>query len=227
MRVTPVLATQTPVLIYGKRGLRGLALGGVPLPLGRRQCYKERMHAKSPGPPSTTRSGSPKLSRISAGLLMYRYGSGQVECLLVHLGGPFWAKKDAGAWFLPKGEVEPGEGYLAAARREFQEETGLPPEGLGGPAGSFAPLGSVRQKSGKTIFAWAFEGDCDPATLKSNTFLIEWPPRSGKQREFPEVDRAAFFGLAQAREKIHAAELPFLDRLAEHLESARRASSKP
>lgn len=138
---------------------------------------------------------------------MYRVREGKLEVLLVHLGGPFWAKKDAGAWFVPKGEVEPGEDELDAARREFKEETGLDP------SDDLQPLGSVKHKSGKTVTAWAFEGDCDPAALKSNTFTIEWPPRSGKQREFPEIDRAAFFTIEAARAKIHPAELDFLERL--------------
>jgi predicted NUDIX family NTP pyrophosphohydrolase len=147
------------------------------------------------------------MAKKSAGLLMYRVREGKLEVLLVHLGGPFWAKKDAGAWFVPKGEVEPGEDELDAARREFKEETGLDP------SDDLQPLGSVKHKSGKTVTAWAFEGDCDPAALKSNTFTIEWPPRSGKQREFPEIDRAAFFTIEAARAKIHPAELDFLERL--------------
>ena len=138
---------------------------------------------------------------------MYRVRDGKLEVLLVHLGGPFWTKKDAGAWFVPKGEVEPGEEELDAAKREFKEETGFDP------GDDLQSLGSVKQKSGKTVTAWAFEGDCDPADLKSNTFTIEWPPRSGKQREFPEIDRAAFFTIEAARAKIHPAELDFLERL--------------
>jgi len=138
---------------------------------------------------------------------MYRVRDGKLEVLLVHLGGPFWTKKDGGAWFVPKGEVEPGEDELEAAKREFKEETGFDP------GDKLQPLGSVKQKSGKTVTAWAFEGDCDPATLKSNTFAIEWPPRSGKQKEFPEIDRAAFFTIEAARAKIHPAELDFLERL--------------
>ena len=120
--------------------------------------------------------------------------------MLVHPGGPFWAKKDTGAWFLPKGEVEDGEGELAAAQREFEEEMGMKP------AGPFFALGSVQRKSGKIVAAWAFEGDCDPAAIRSNTFAIEWPPKSGKQREFPEIDRAAFFDFDAAREKMHPVE---------------------
>lgn len=138
---------------------------------------------------------------------MYRMRHGGLEALLVHPGGPFWAKKDDGAWFMPKGELNPGEEPLAAATREFAEETGLTPHG------TLLPLGSVKQKSGKTIFAWAFAGDCDPATIESNTFTIEWPPRSGKMREFPEIDRAAFFTLAQAARKMHPVEFRFLERL--------------
>ena len=138
---------------------------------------------------------------------MYRVRDGKLEVLLVHLGGPFWTKKDAGAWFVPKGEVEPGEDELDAAKREFKEETGFDP------SDELQPLGSVKHKSGKTVTAWAFEGDCDPATLKSNTFTVEWPPRSGKQREFPEIDRADFFTVDAAREKIHPAEFEFLARL--------------
>ena len=147
------------------------------------------------------------MAKKSAGLLMYRVRNGALEVLLVHLGGPFWTKKDAGAWFVPKGEVEPGEDELGAAKREFKEETGFDP------GDELQPLGSVKHKSGKTVTAWAFEGDCDPATLKSNAFTIEWPPRSGKQREFPEIDRAGFFTVDVAREKIHPAEFEFVSRL--------------
>ena len=149
------------------------------------------------------------MNKISAGLLMYRKRNAHLEVLLVHLGGPFWAKKDAGAWFVPKGEVNPGEDELAAAKREFAEETGLTP------GTELLALGSVKHKSGKKVSAWAFEGDCDPATLRSNTFQMEWPPRSGKMREFPEIDRAAFFTIEAARQKMHPAEFEFLPRLAE------------
>jgi predicted NUDIX family NTP pyrophosphohydrolase len=151
------------------------------------------------------------MPKTSAGLVMHRMRDGTLEVLLVHLGGPFWTKKDQGAWFIPKGEIAPGEDALAAAKREFQEETSLKAEG------EFMPLGSVKHKSGKTVIAWAFEGDCDPAALKSNTFTVEWPPHSGKQREFPEVDRAAFFTMEAAREKIHPAEFELLARLAKTL----------
>jgi predicted NUDIX family NTP pyrophosphohydrolase len=147
------------------------------------------------------------MAKKSAGLLMYRVRNGTLEVLLVHLGGPFWAKKDAGAWFVPKGEVEPDEDELGAAKREFKEETGFDP------GDRLQPLGSVKHKSGKTVTAWAFQGDCDPAALKSNTFTIEWPPRSGTQKEFPEIDRADFFTLDAARDKIHPAEFQFVLRL--------------
>jgi predicted NUDIX family NTP pyrophosphohydrolase len=161
------------------------------------------------------RAGSPPvrlailcdMAKNSAGLAMYRRKNGAVEILLVHLGGPFWARKDKGAWFLPKGEVENGEEPFAAAKREFQEETGLEAKG------PFVELGSVKQKSGKTVAAWGFEGDCDPAVIHSNTFTLEWPPKSGKQREFPEIDRAAFFSFEAAREKMHPVELELFTRL--------------
>lgn len=148
------------------------------------------------------------MAKISAGLLMYRHRSGELEVLLVHLGGPFWTKKDAGAWFVPKGEVNPGENELAAAKREFAEETGLQLA-----SEELLALGTVTHKSGKKVFAWAFQGDCDPARVRSNTFEMEWPPRSGKQREFPEIDRAGFFTVAAAREKMHPSEFEFLLRL--------------
>ncbi len=138
---------------------------------------------------------------------MYRIRDGALEVLLVHPGGPFWVRKDAGAWFIPKGEVAAGEDDAAAAIREFTEETGLKPHG------PYLALGAVQHKSGKIVTAWAFEGDCDPATLTSNTFSMEWPPRSGKQREFPEIDRGAFFTLRDAKEKMHEAEFEFVSRL--------------
>jgi predicted NUDIX family NTP pyrophosphohydrolase len=151
------------------------------------------------------------MGKLSAGLVMYRIRNGRPEVLLVHLGGPYWAKKDHGAWFIPKGEVNPGEDELAAAQREFQEETGLRPNG------PFLPLGSVHHKSGKKVVAWAFEGDWDPASLRSNTFRLEWPPRSGKFQDFPEIDRADFFTFEAAKEKMHPAEFEFLLRLRETL----------
>ena len=151
------------------------------------------------------------MAKVSAGLVMFRRTKPALEVLLVHLGGPFWAKKDAGAWFLAKGEIHPGEDELAAAQREFYEETGLQP------VPPFLSLGSVKHKSGKKVTAWAFQGDCDPAVLRSNTFEMEGPPRSGRTREVPEIDRAAFFTVEQAREKMHPTEFAFLPRLIELL----------
>jgi predicted NUDIX family NTP pyrophosphohydrolase len=149
------------------------------------------------------------MSKVSAGLVMFRVRGGQLEVLLVHPGGPFWIKKDSGAWFIPKGEVGPDEDQFSAAKREFEEETSLRPEG------NFLSLGSVKHKSGKTVLAWAFEGDCDPAAIKSNTFTMEWPPKSGKQQQFPEIDRAAFFTVEHARDKIYPAEFELLGRLSQ------------
>lgn len=154
------------------------------------------------------------MAKTSAGLILYRMQSGGLEVLLVHPGGPFWSKKDEGAWFVPKGELNVGEEPLAGAKREFEEETGLKPEG------EFLALGSVKQKSGKTIVAWAFEGDCDPSSIKSNTFSIEWPPKSGRQQEFPEIDRAGFFTVPQAKAKMHPVEYPLVLRLHELLGDA-------
>ncbi|MGH6919984.1 MAG: NUDIX domain-containing protein [Geminicoccaceae bacterium] len=148
------------------------------------------------------------MARISAGLLMYRRRGGALEVLLVHSGGPFWARKDAGAWSIPKGEIDPSEEPLAAARREFAEETGFAADG------AFLPLASITQAGGKVVQAWAFEGDADPAALQSNSFSIEWPPRSGQQKSFPEVDRAAWFPLDLARQKINPAQVALLDELA-------------
>ncbi len=147
------------------------------------------------------------MAKSSAGLLMYRKRGGELEVLLVHLGGPFWKRKDEGAWFISKGEINPGEVELDAARREFQEETGLTANG------EFLALGKVKHKSGKTVVAWGFEGDCNPAELKSNTFEMEWPPKSGKKAVFPEVDRFGFFGVETARAKMHPAEFEFVTRL--------------
>jgi predicted NUDIX family NTP pyrophosphohydrolase len=149
--------------------------------------------------------------KLSAGLLMYRRRGDAIEVFLVHPGGPFWAKKDLGAWTLPKGEYEPDEEPLAAARREFQEETGFRAQG------KFLELGSIRQKSGKVVIAWAFEGDCDPAQLISNTCEIEWPPKSGIRKEIPEVDRGEWFSLQEANERIRAEQADLLTRLAEQV----------
>jgi predicted NUDIX family NTP pyrophosphohydrolase len=153
-------------------------------------------------------------AKQSAGILVYRLLQQDVEVLLVHPGGPFWAKKDDGAWFIPKGEIETGEEPLDAALREFREELGMAP-----PAGEPRPLGTAKNKSGKLIYAWALAGDLDLTGLESNTFSLEWPPRSGKSREFPEVDRAQYFGIEQATQKMHPAELPFVQRLLEELGS--------
>ena len=147
----------------------------------------------------------------SAGLLMYRHLYGTLEVLLVHPGGPFWAKKDAGSWSIPKGEYLPEEEPLKVAQREFQEETGFPA------AGNFIPLTPRKQPSGKVISAWAVEGDCDATSIKSNAFSMEWPPRSGKQQDFPEVDRAGWFTIPAAKEKILKGQAPFLDELSEIL----------
>lgn len=146
------------------------------------------------------------MPKRSAGILMYRRKP-SLEVFLVHPGGPYWVKKDLSAWSIPKGEVSEGEDDLDAARREFQEETACVANG------DFLKLGEVRQPSGKIVIAWAVLGDCDPATLRSNTCFIEWPPRSGKQLEIPEVDRAAWFSLSEARKRILKGQLPFLDRL--------------
>ena len=149
------------------------------------------------------------MAKQSAGLLIYRRAAGRIEVFLVHPGGPFWAKKDAGAWSIPKGELTDVEQPLDAARREFEEETGLP-----APADrEFVPLTPIRQSSGKTVHAWACEGDCDPANVRSNTFSMEWPPRSGRQQEFPEVDRAAWFTLEEAREKVVKGQVGLLEEL--------------
>ena len=143
----------------------------------------------------------------SAGILLYRRAPAGLEVLLVHPGGPYWASKDAGAWTIPKGEIEPGEDPLAAARRELAEETGIVAEP------PFTALAPVRQKAGKQVTAFACEGDCDAGAIRSNVFSMEWPPRSGQMREFPEVDRAAWYPLAEARRKINAAQVALLEEL--------------
>jgi predicted NUDIX family NTP pyrophosphohydrolase len=144
---------------------------------------------------------------VSAGLLLYRRGPGGLEVLLVHPGGPFWAKKDEGAWSIPKGLVDEGEDPLAAARREFAEETGIRLEG------PFLPLGSIRQKAGKTVHAWACEGDADPARVTSNVMTTEWPKGSGRRLTFPEVDRCDWFDPPTARVKLNPAQAELIDRL--------------
>ena len=140
---------------------------------------------------------------------MYRRRDGRVEVLLVHPGGPFWAKKDFGAWSIPKGEFDSDEDPLEAAKREFEEESGI------AASGNFVALGEVKQAGGKFVTAWAVEDDCDASLLKSNTFSMEWPPRSGRMVEFPEVDRWGWFALEEARERILVGQRAFLDRLAE------------
>jgi predicted NUDIX family NTP pyrophosphohydrolase len=147
------------------------------------------------------------MAKISAGLLLYRRRGNALEVFLVHPGGPFWAKRDEGAWSIPKGEAEAGEDLLARARTEFQEETGFAP-----PA-ELRALAAVKQAGGKLVHAFAGEGECDAGAIKSNTFELEWPPRSGKRRSFPEVDRAQWFDLASARRKINAGQAPLLDAL--------------
>jgi predicted NUDIX family NTP pyrophosphohydrolase len=146
---------------------------------------------------------------VSAGLLMYRHLDDKLQVLLIHPGGPFFKNKDEGAWSIPKGEIEPDEDLLDAAKREFLEETGVTPKG------PFIPLLSVKQKGGKVIHSWAFEGDCDPITIVSNSFTMEWPPRSGKQVEFPEIDRADFFEVSMAMRKINPAQAALIHQLEE------------
>lgn len=147
----------------------------------------------------------------SAGILVYRPGPDGLRVLLVHPGGPFWRRKDAGAWSIPKGEIDPGEDPLPAAVREFGEETGIVL------AGDFLPLGNLTQAGGKQVTAWAFRGELDLTAIHSNTFTMEWPPKSGRQQSFPEIDRAEWFDLATAQAKILASQRPFLDRLAKAL----------
>ena len=147
----------------------------------------------------------------SAGLILYRRTKQELEVLLVHPGGPIWAKRDEGAWSIPKGEISAGEEPLEAAQREFAEELGSSVQG------TLLALGSVIQKGGKVVQAWAVEGDLDVSSVKSNTFSMEWPPRSGREQEFPEIDRAAFFSLDEAKRKINPAQILLLDRLREQV----------
>jgi predicted NUDIX family NTP pyrophosphohydrolase len=157
-------------------------------------------------------------NKRSAGLLLYRTRGASFEVLLAHPGGPFFARKDAGAWTLPKGEPNPDEDDLACAIREFAEETGVHPEAV-----QYVDLGMVKQRGGKEVHAWAFEMDWPGGPLHSNTFRLEWPPRSGRMQEFPEIDRLELFEPAQAREKMNPAQVVFLDRLQEHLSRVQRA----
>jgi predicted NUDIX family NTP pyrophosphohydrolase len=155
----------------------------------------------------------------SAGLLLYRRRQGRIEVLLGHMGGPFWARKDERGWSIPKGEHPETEDALTAARREFAEETGTRP-----PDGPTLDLGEVRQSGGKRVTAWAVEGDLDPAAVRSNTFLLEWPPRSGRRQEFPEIDRAGWFDLDTARRKIVKGQVTLVDRLEARLSAAEDAA---
>jgi predicted NUDIX family NTP pyrophosphohydrolase len=147
------------------------------------------------------------MAKVSAGILLYRRNAASTEVFLVHPGGPFWARKDDGAWSIPKGEIEPGEEPLARAQREFAEETGF------AVAGEFRALAPVRQAGGKIVYAWAVEGDADAAAIRSNRFSMEWPPRSGRSQEFPEVDRAAWFDLKTARQKLNPGQRALVDAL--------------
>jgi len=155
------------------------------------------------------------MAKVSAGLLMYRVRGSELEFLLAHPGGPFWKKRDAGAWTIPKGEIHPGEEPLHAAKREFEEEIGLKPEG------NFLELHPITQKGGKIVHAWAFEGECDTTCVHSNTFQMEWPPRSGKFTTCPEVDRASFFPMTEAKQKINPAQVAFLEELQQSLRRTR------
>ena len=152
-----------------------------------------------------------RVPQVSAGLLMYRYAGSVLEVFLVHPGGPFWVKKDEGSWSIPKGLIDPGEDSLDAAKREFEEETSISAKG------PFIDLGEIRQKSGKRIFAWAFQWSGDVPGVKSNLFALEWPPRSGRKMDFPEIDKWEFFSLSVARKKISQSQVEFLDRLNSHL----------
>lgn len=151
------------------------------------------------------------MARLSAGLLMFRRTNNSLEVFLVHPGGPFWQKKDLGAWSLPKGEYEDGEDPLVAAKREFVEETGI------NPMGDYVSLEALKQPSGKVITAWAFEGNCNPAEIRSNTFALEWPPKSGKIQKFPEIDRAGWFSIEDARARLIKGQLGFLETLLKRL----------
>ena len=156
------------------------------------------------------------MPKMSAGILMFRRRDAALQVLLVHPGGPFWKNKDAGAWSIPKGEYAESEDPLTAAKREFQEETGIEAQG------ELIPLGQVRQSGGKTVWAWAMEGDCAPLEIRSNTFSLEWPPKSGRMQQFPEIDRAEWFDVGKARTRIVKAQSEFLERLA-HEPAVRRS----
>ena len=152
------------------------------------------------------------MPKKSAGILLYRMRNKALELFLVHPGGPFWAKKDDGAWSIPKGEFDDDEEPLAAAKREFEEETGIKI------SGEFIQLNPIKQKSGKIVYAWAVEGNIDPEKIKSNSFEIEWPPKSGKMKTFPEIDKAAWFNLSDALTKINAGQLSLIKELENRLQ---------
>jgi predicted NUDIX family NTP pyrophosphohydrolase len=154
------------------------------------------------------------MAKVSAGLLMYRIREGGLQVLLAHPGGPYFRNKDEGAWSIPKGEAEPGEDLLDVARREFEEEIGV------APTGPFIPLTPVKQQGGKLVHAWAFAGDCDPSAIVSNTFKVEWPSKSGRWLEFPEIDRAEFFELGEARRKVNVGQVPLIEELQKIVEDA-------
>lgn len=159
-----------------------------------------------------------KGQRVSAGLLMYRRNGAQIELFLAHPGGPMFVRKDEGHWTIPKGEICPGEQPLAAAMREFEEEVGMKP------SGDFIPLGSIQQKGGKIVHAWGFEGDWpEGKEHRCTTFSLEWPPRSGRMQEFPEIDRVCFFAVSEARRKLKPTQHPFIDRLLQSLDERRTA----
>ena len=162
------------------------------------------------------------MAKQSAGIVLYRNGKHGIEVLLVHPGGPYWAKKDSGAWSIPKGEFTEEEEALAAARREFSEELGQPV-----PDGELLPLGTVKQPGGKIIHVWALSGDMDCAQVSSNTFLMEWPPKSGMQQAFPEVDRAAWFAMDKAALKLNRGQVPFIQSLAKLLGGADGPDKEP
>lgn len=155
------------------------------------------------------------MSKQSAGIVLYRFKNETPQVLLVHPGGPFWAKKDTGTWSIPKGEIEENENAFAAARREAYEETGINLATYD--ASSFIELSPVKIKSGKTIFAWAVEGDFDINEMKSNSFEMEWPPKSGKQKQFPEVDKAGWFSIEEAKLKVNKGQVPMLEEVTEKL----------
>ncbi len=162
------------------------------------------------------------MKKQSAGLLLYRQKKGRVEVLIAHPGGPFFAKKDNGFWSIPKGLYEDDEDPFAAAKREFEEEIGWP-----APAGKYIELGEIKRKDGKTIKAWAVEGQVDETEVKSNTFEMEWPPKSGQMQEFPEVDKPSWYNLEEAAQKLLPAQIPLLQRLAEHLKISFEPSNEP